>query len=158
MALLFFLTFFLTLAIKYKRYPFKIDKTLSESSTHTKYYQLDLEADDDGDGMNDIVVWYCLNGGKYANFPNDVPNLYYLYSKGNVLYTGVGHSTVNKTMEKKLFINAIVVAWRAGKSEREVKFVEEFKVNSNEQTIKYYSTDENKQSTVGNIINNNLEL
>ena len=139
-------------------YPFKIDKTLSVSSTHAQYYQLDLEADDDGDGMNDIVVWYCLNGGRYGNFPNDVRNLYYLYSKGNVLYTGVGHSKVNKTMEKKLFINAIVAAWRAGKSEPEVKFVEEFKVNSNEQTVKYYSTDENKQSAVGNIINNNLEL
>lgn len=143
-------------------YPFNIELNsageLDVSETHIQYYQLDLEADDDGDGMSDIVVWYCLTGNNYSNYPNDVRNLYYLYSKGNVLYSGVGHSTVNQEMEKKLFINAIVAAWRAGKSEPEVKFVEEFEVNSSEQTTKYYSIDENKESTTGNIVNNDLEL
>ena len=141
-------------------YPFKIDKNLVVSTTHGQYYQLALEADDDGDGMNDIVVWYCLANGNYVNFPNDVRNSYYLYSKGNVMYTGVGHSSVNKVMEKKLFINTIVAAWRAGKSEPDVKFVEEFQANASEQTTKYYATDENQGvgSKQDNIINKSLEL
>ena len=139
-------------------YPFKIDKNLVVSTTHGQYYQLALEADDDGDGMNDIVVWYCLANGNYVNFPNDVRNSYYLYSKGNVMYTGVGHSSVNQVMEKKLFINTIVAAWRAGKSEPEVKFVEEFEINSEEQTTKYYGTDENQESISGNVVNEKLNL
>ena len=141
-------------------YPFKIDKNLVVSTTHGQYYQLALEADDDGDGMNDIVVWYCLANGNYVNFPNDVRNSYYLYSKGNVMYTGVGHSSVNQVMEKKLFINTIVAAWRAGKSEPDVKFVEEFQANASEQTTKYYATDENQGvgSKQDNIINKSLEL
>lgn len=107
-------------------YPFQISDSFSVADTHGQYYQLAMEEDSDHDGNNDIIVWYCLagefmnkdknNGLDYSASPNDVRNNYYLYSKGNVMYTGVGHSTVNienNTMEKKLFINAIVASYRA---------------------------------------------
>ena len=139
-------------------YPYKIDKNLNVSTTHSQYYQLALEVDDDKDGMNDIVVWYCLAGGKHYDWsPNDVRNAYYLYSKGNVLYTGVGHSKVNSEMERKLFINTIVAAWRAGKSVPAVSFVEEFNIDANEQTIKYYGVDQ-MEVVEDNIVNKDLQL
>ena len=139
-------------------YPYKIDENLSVSSTHSQYYQLALEVDDDKDGMNDIVVWYCLAGSRYNWSPNDVRNTYYLYSKGNVLYTGVGHSMQSdKVMEKKLFVNTIVAAWRAGKSTPDVSFVEEFNIDANEQTIKYYGVDQ-LETVDNNIINRDLQL
>lgn len=45
-------------------------------------------------------------------FPNDAANNYYIYSKGNVFYSGVGHSTVDGDMEAKLFINTMIAAYR----------------------------------------------
>ena len=103
------------------------DTINSIATTHGQYYQLGLEQDRDinniSDGKNDIVVWYCLLGGVYGNSPNDVRNNYYLYSKGNVIYTGAGHSTINDDEEIKLFINAIVAAANVTAVQPQVNFV-----------------------------------
>lgn len=139
------------------QYPYVIDENLTVSTTHSQYYQLGLEEDQDQDGTNDIVVWYTLAGDEYDKSPKDVRNNYYLYSKGNVLYTGVGHSVVNQEMEKKLFVNTIVAAWRAGKSNPKVTFLEQFKADSNQQTIKYYTTDE-ERVTDDNLIKKEMNL
>ncbi len=90
------------------RYPFTIPDNFSVASTHSQYYQLDLEA-------NDIVVWYCLadNSGVFNQFYNDARNNYYIYSKGNIMYTGVGHSGGLSENEIKLFINTMVAAYAA---------------------------------------------
>lgn len=87
------------------------DNTLKVTGTHEQYYQLNMNADD-------IVVWYCLSGGCYDFSPNDVVNNYYIYSVGNVTYTGAGHTSdenVNKSEylnEAKLFVNTMIAAYR----------------------------------------------
>ena len=76
------------------QYPYYISSSISTATTHSQYYQLAMEEDSNHDGTNDIVVWFCLKNGKenaYTYSPNDVRNNYYFYSKGNVIYTGVGH-------------------------------------------------------------------
>lgn len=49
----------------------------------------------------------------YGVSPNDVSNNYYIYSKGNVFYSGVGHSEVTGDQEAQLFINTMIAAYRA---------------------------------------------
>lgn len=92
-------------------YPYVIDETITVGSTHGQNFELDMEDPD-------LVVWYCLgNGGDggvtYGVSPNDASNNYYLYSEGNVFYTGVGCSTLSSAMEEKLLVNTIVAAYRA---------------------------------------------
>jgi len=103
------------------QYPFTIEDKISVAQTHPQYYQLDME-------QEDIVVWYCLDGGTegksqsyestyYGTSKNDVRNNYYIYNKGNVTYSGMGH--VNSGLvnlpdaEIELFINTFVAAYRA---------------------------------------------
>lgn len=108
-------------------YPYKLAPKFQVAETHSQYYQLDYTADDDGDGESDLVVWYCLDtrgtGDSaqqtvYSQSPNDVRNNYYIYNKGNITYTGMGHN-VHKSgkytlEEAKLFINTIIAAYQAG--------------------------------------------
>lgn len=110
-------------------YPFSIGDTITVAPTHYQYYQLDLEADDDSDKESDIVVWYTIAGTTntsvsnmvYNITPQDVRNNYYIYSKGNVMYSGVGHKSVvwdsttsGNLDEAKLFINTMVAAYKNG--------------------------------------------
>lgn len=105
-------------------YPFDLSKEISDitsdgkykiAPTHGQYYQLNMEDEE-------IVCWYALsddNGdgnGWYTSSPNDVSNNYYIYNKGNVTYSGVGHSKTGEmtVFERKLFVNTIVAALRAG--------------------------------------------
>ncbi len=100
------------------QYPYKINdgkSTFNVAETHYQYYQLNLNDDD-------LVVWYTLAGTNplYANSPNDAANNYYIYSKGNVMYTGVGHSQVdgngiNNENEIKLFVNTMIAAYKNAK-------------------------------------------
>ena len=122
-------------------YPYKLKEEFEVGLTHTQYYELDYTADDDGDGQSDLVVWYCLGGRTsptghsdwedtiYSQSPNDVRNNYYIYNKGNITYTGMGHArkngeklTEDKTKryewytfeEAKLFINTMIASYQAG--------------------------------------------
>lgn len=88
------------------RYPYVVGDTIDVATTHSQYYQLDLESDD-------IVVWYCLGGSSYANYYNDATNFYYIYNKGNITYTGVGHNGSLDEDEAKLFVNTMVAAYMA---------------------------------------------
>lgn len=128
------------------QYPYSIANPLSVATTHGQYYQLALEKDMDINGVsdekNDIVVWYCLGDGVYADSPNDVRNNYYFYSRGNVIYTGVGHSTVTNEEEIKLFINAIVAAANVTAVKPEVNFVTELSPAAQVEKIRYYVTDQ----------------
>ncbi len=106
--------------------------------THNQYYFLDMYGDTDGDNQADIVVWYNIfdrgDDFIYSGYgvdgndarddelaSGDVLNNYYLYSKGNILYTGMGHhadadqaNAVTKN-EAKLFINAMIASYNSGK-------------------------------------------
>lgn len=111
-------------------YPYKISDVLPIAPTHGQWYQLNMED-------KEVTVWYCLsdpvasnNAGKgsarssssagsgdgsaltYGVSPNDAANNYYIYSKGNVFYSGVGHSAVSGDMEAKLFVNTMIAAYR----------------------------------------------
>ncbi len=91
--------------------------------THDQYYQINLN---DGD----TTVWYCLadpSGTSDSNkcydlLPNDCANSYYIYTSGNVTYTGAGHANIFTEEEAKLFLNTLVGAYRAAKEKPEVYF------------------------------------
>lgn len=103
-------------------YPYQIGETLTVAPTHGQWYALSPEDPQ-------VTVWYALgcdpanvnaqdagNDGSsvtYAVSPNDAMNNYYIYSKGNIFYSGVGHQTVNGDMEAKLFINTMIAAYNA---------------------------------------------
>lgn len=102
------------------QYPFLMAQNLTVAETHHQYYQLNMNADD-------IVVWYCLSGnsGNYnydANHYNDGTNAYYIYNRGNITYSGAGHSTSLSPDEAKLFVNTMVAAYRAAYSKPTVEF------------------------------------
>ncbi len=139
------------------QYPNYIADLMPTSRTHSQYYQLAMEEDSDKDGTNDIVVWYCLSGDggdwSYQSSPNDVRNNYYFYSKGNVIYTGVGDSgeadantgKITKE-EKQLFVNAIVAAANVSAVEPEATFVEDFDPTADQEEYRYYMPDRLKAS------------
>ena len=94
-------------------YPFKIPDAINIAQTHRQYYQLDFNEDSDNDGESDIVVWYTLsNHSVYNTSPKDVRNNYYIYTKGNVTYSGVGHRDVTQSVDElKLYINTMIAAY-----------------------------------------------
>lgn len=142
------------------QYPYVLDD-ITIAKTHGQYYQLALEQDKDNDGSNDIVVWYCLAGGKYDESPNDVRNNYYFYSKGNVIYTGAGHNPVTGDDEIKLFVNAMVAAANVAAVEPEVNFVKSLNTSAEPESVRYYMTDQANWTTgsdEGNVLNKDEEL
>lgn len=94
-------------------YPYRVGDEITVAPTHEQYYQLDMEAED-------IVVWYTLEGtpddtasaADYEGTHHDVRNNYYLYSRGNLIYTGVGHDSYLTKDELKLFVNTFVASYR----------------------------------------------
>lgn len=112
------------------QYPYVIDKSFTVSKTHGQYYQLNL--DDPG-----IVVWYTLEApsgtsNTYSVSPRDAANNYYIYNKGNITYSGVGHSLTSdlpsfdlSDMEVKLFINTMVAAYKTGIKEPTIEILNE---------------------------------
>ena len=102
--------------------------SMNVAFTHFQYYQLNMNSPD-------TVVWYCLkypNVNNVANsspytLDNDAVNSYYIYSKGNVTYSGAGHTTdtgsVNANVdEAKLFVNTMIAAYRVALAAPEVTF------------------------------------
>lgn len=141
------------------QFPFKMnDSSITVASTHGQYYQLALEQDRDINGVSDekgdIVVWYCLSDNNYYKSPNDARNNYYFYSKGNIIYTGAGHSPIKDEAEIKLFINAIVAAANVTAVQPDVHFVKSFNPAAPEEKTRYYMTD---QSTFTDNDPNTLE-
>ena len=105
-------------------------------ATHSQWWQLNMED-------KDLTVWYVLddpamsnvpgssikstyynarsgyendkNDLMYSVVPGDVSNNYYIFSKGNIFYSGVGHRQLQDdayNYEKKLFVNTLVAAYR----------------------------------------------
>lgn len=82
-------------------FPYVQPTVLNVANTHSQYYQLDMEDPD-------LVTWYNLYDNK--NDHMDGQNYYYIYSLGNVTYSGTGHSTPSGIEEQKLFINTMIKA------------------------------------------------
>lgn len=141
-------------------YPYVIPDGFKITTTHTQYYQVNMEDPE-------IVVWFCLSDvesnlfttnrsaseinthsketGPYSTSPNDGRNNYYIYSKGNIMYTGVGHSSMDKLVDKnkvdetnanevKLFINTMIASYNAGVTSPSV-------VITNEEAVKKSSSE-----------------
>lgn len=152
-------------------YPFKIPETLTIAMTHRQYYQLDLNQDSDNDGESDIVVWYTLSDDKkygtenwpyhpYDSSPKDVRNNYYIYTMGNVTYSGVGHSTVGSSEdEMKLYINTLIAAYSAGTHAPSVSVKEAPDEGARDLNNIYVTIDEAiEQENIANNADNNSAI
>ena len=138
------------------QYPYYISSSISTAITHSQYYQLAMEEDSNHDGANDIVVWFCLKNGKenaYTYSPNDVRNNYYFYSKGNVIYTGVGHKTGITQQEQQLFANAVIAAANVTAVDPEATFLDDFDPVASQEEYRYYMPDRLKASEAGDTSN-----
>ena len=142
-------------------YPFKIEDELPVSTTHGQYFQLNMETDSRDDIDNDdVVVWYTLsNDAFYDSVPMDGRNNYYIFNKGNITYTGSGHSNVTSDGEKKLFVNTLVAAYRTGLHAPKVYYKEAEYKTSATITSKYipYDTAINGTEVVG-YVGNTLDI
>lgn len=76
--------------------------------THDQYYMLDLEDPT-------IVPWYNIvseDANAYKRDSDDSYDHYYTYSKGNVTYSGTGHTNTRfPEWEQKLFVNTMFRAF-----------------------------------------------
>ena len=142
-------------------YPFKIEDELPVSKTHGQYFQLNMETDSRDDIDNDdVVVWYTLSHDAfYDSVPMDGRNNYYIFNKGNITYTGSGHSDVTSDGEKKLFVNTLVAAYRTGLHAPKVYYKEAEYKTSATITSKYipYDTAINGTEVVG-YVGNTLDI
>lgn len=85
------------------KYPFVLGGNIEIALTHNQYYTLDLEDPD-------VIPWYNITG--QSRDPYDSYNHYYTYSKGNITYSGSGHtSTGFKPKEQELFVNTMYRAF-----------------------------------------------
>ena len=125
--------------------------------THEQYFQINMNT-------SDIVVWYCManvtwNGTStaiddasyYDDVPNDCVNAYYIYNKGNVTYSGVGHmsdasyytgSSIGEQYinEAKLFVNTMIAAYRSGDQAPTVRIMTDSRGTA-DLTSKYVAYD-----------------
>lgn len=110
------------------QYPFSIGD-IGVANTHIQYYQLNLEDPN-------VVPWYTLNStNKY-----DARNYYYTYSRGNITYSGTGHSNGFTEDEKKLFINTMVKASRGANHAPTIEVInldENQKISKNQENIDF---------------------
>ena len=115
-------------------YPFDLNTTSfggryngTISKTHYQYMQLNMNPRVNADGASDnVIVWYCLSGNEFDVMPKDVVNSYYIYTKGNITYTGFGHTTTGSIplSEKKLLVNTIIASYRTAKPISAVRFTD----------------------------------
>ena len=131
-------------------YPFKIEEKFDIAETHYQPYQLDFSEDEDEDGEGDMVVWYTLMSPKskmnetyngYNVDPRSVRNNYYIYSKGNITYSGVGHKPITSKEEIKLYINTVIAAYKAALVPPSIEFKESGNPDAAETKVSYISYD-----------------
>jgi hypothetical protein len=133
----------------------------------------------------EIVVWFCLSDklsneyptnesfkkamdhsnekGPYSTSPNDVRNNYYIYSNGNIMYTGVGHSSMDavtaegekvekyRENEVKLFINTMIAAYSAGIEPPTVEITNKEAVKNSSDEYILYEYSEKPDDLDGNV-------
>ncbi|WP_409297410.1 DUF5057 domain-containing protein [Peribacillus sp. SCS-26] len=89
-------------------YPFDLDSNVRIASTHNQYYTLDLEDPE-------VIPWYNIISEANDSDKRDVNdswNHYYTYSKGNITYSGTGHTNTGfPDEEQQLFVNTMFRAF-----------------------------------------------
>lgn len=141
---------------KVSSYPFDMSKDESDglvkvTTTHMQQYRLDLDHTNDPaplvDGKmsnitDDTIVWYNLantNDNYLYNFQKgDSANNYYIYTKGNITYTGVGHSGVSLASEIRLFINTMIASYRPAEGTPYIKVTNSDIRTSGDTTTVYF--------------------
>ena len=147
-------------------YPFKIENELKVAATHYQPYQIDFNEDDDEDGESDLIVWYTLASSEsrkndpaseYNLAPRDVRNNYYIYTKGNITYSGVGHEKVTGREEMKLYVNTLIAAYKAAMVPPSIEFKENGDRDAAEKTVSYISYDVSSDAINNGVITGNKE-
>ena len=147
-------------------YPFKIKEKLIVAETHSQPYQLDFNEDDDEDGESDLVVWYTLMSKErfkdepwsvYNLAPKDVRNNYYIYTKGNITYSGVGHKEITEEEEMKLYINTLIAAYKAAMVPPSIEFRETGDPDAAEKTVSYISYDVSSDAINNGVVTGDKE-
>ncbi|GEM_PF-2142223 len=95
--------------------------SMTVSETHGQWFQLNTNPDD-------IVVWYTVENGKRTKIygHDDCINDYYIYSCGNITYTGAGHDGYDGDVTKdeaELFVNTMIASFRVSDSKPKASFV-----------------------------------
>ncbi|MDW2884073.1 DUF5057 domain-containing protein [Exiguobacterium artemiae] len=93
-------------------YPFNLTDEIDIAETHNQYFGLDLE-------QPDLIPWYNIRENSVdtasqdaGRTVGDARNHYYMYTKGNVTYSGAGHtSKFDKVGEMQLFSNTMYRAF-----------------------------------------------
>lgn len=126
-------------------YPYYINPEFTVATTHPQYFQLNVEDPN-------MTVWYCLadNGSSYGigASPMDAVNNYYIYSKGNIFYSGVGHSSINGDEEVKLFVNTMIAAYRQDTSAPYAEVVNDDVIQNDEHVYTLQVLRENNSDTL----------
>ena len=147
-------------------YPFKIEKELEVAKTHYQPYQIDFNEDDDEDGESDLIVWYTLASresmknnpaSEYNLAPRDVRNNYYIYTKGNITYSGVGHDKVTGREEMKLYVNTLIAAYKAAMVPPSIEFKETGDPDATEKTVSYISYDVSSDAINNGVVTGDKE-
>lgn len=147
-------------------YPFKIEKELEVAKTHYQPYQIDFNEDDDEDGESDLIVWYTLASresmknnpaSEYNLAPRDVRNNYYIYTKGNITYSGVGHDKVTGREEMKLYVNTLIAAYKAAMVPPSIEFKETGDPDATEKTVSYISYDVSSDASNKGVVTGDKE-
>ena len=147
-------------------YPFKIEKELEVAKTHYQPYQIDFNEDDDEDGESDLIVWYTLASrqsmknnpaSEYNLAPRDVRNNYYIYTKGNITYSGVGHDKVTGREEMKLYVNTLIAAYKAAMVPPSIEFKETGDPDAAEKTVSYISYDVSSDAINNGVVTGDKE-
>ena len=147
-------------------YPFKIEKELEVAKTHYQPYQIDFNEDDDEDGESDLIVWYTLASresmknnpaSEYNLAPRDVRNNYYIYTKGNITYSGVGHEKVTGREEMKLYVNTLIAAYKAAMVPPSIEFKETGDSDAAEKTVSYISYDVSSDAINNGVVTGDKE-
>jgi len=143
-------------------YPFNLTTSLDQygeqsiAPTHNQYFQLNLNGDADNDGQSDMTVWFTLGGNTYDIALGDVRNNYYIYTKGNITYSGVGHRSISSSsyeFEKKLYANTVAVAINAGIRNTAVSIKENANKLSADLNVIYESMDAVINAETGAVAN-----
>ncbi len=110
-----------------ERSNYQTQDILSTSTYDGNYHKLDNTSNNQYTQVNlydeDVTVWYTLANDKdgdnvstspgFTNHYNDVSNAFYIFSKGNITYTGAGNANqVPQGIEKNLFINTMIASYR----------------------------------------------
>lgn len=139
-------------------YPFDLNKpVLDVATTHAQTYQISLETDKNNSG---ITVWYCLGNPpdeasyskKFNSFRNNAVNAYYIYTYGNVTYTGSGHTNTFTLDEAKLFINTIVASYRIVSEKPGMSFTNESGETISHQILTTAADEEKKITAEDDVI------